>query len=171
MGSPVASKSKGGTMEILQLVDRLEQALSESRRIPMTANLIVDEDRIFGIIDQLRVAIPEEIKRAGRVEAEKDRILAQAKEEADRIRQLAKQEASELVNRDSVMNSAQQRAENIIERARRDAEAIRHDADSYVAETLSQLEGELARTLNVVRNGLQKLEHDSAAAATSDTPA
>lgn len=149
-------------MEILQLVDRIEQALSESRRIPMTANLIVDEDRIFGIIDQLRVAIPEEIKRAGRVEAEKERILAQAKEEADRIRQLAKQEASELVNRDRVMSSAQQRAENIIERARHDAEAIRRDADGYVAETLSHLEEELDRTLAVVRNGLQKLAHESA---------
>jgi hypothetical protein len=66
-------------MDIQHLVDRLEQALNDSPRIWLTANLIVNEDRIFSIIDQMRVAVPEEVKRANRIEAEKDRILAQAK--------------------------------------------------------------------------------------------
>ena len=108
-------------MDIQHLVDRLEQALNDSPRVPLTANLIVNEDRIFSIIDQMRVAVPEEVKRANRIEAEKDRILAQAKEEAERIRELAKQEAGELVKRDAITISSQQRADNILERARRDA--------------------------------------------------
>lgn len=77
-------------MDIQHLIDRLEQVLAESRRIPLSANLIVDEDRLFNIIDQMRVSIPEEVKRSNRIEAEKDRILAQAHEEGDRIRELAK---------------------------------------------------------------------------------
>ena len=144
-------------MDIQHLVDRLEQILNESFRLPLSAYLFVNEDQIFNIIDQLRVAVPEEVKRAGRIEAEKDRILAQAKEEGDRIRELAKQEAGELVNRDTVAMSAQQRADNILERARRDAEALRQDADAYVVEVLSQLEDELLRSLTVVRNGLHKV--------------
>ncbi|MCA9993964.1 MAG: hypothetical protein KDE29_23450 [Anaerolineales bacterium] len=152
-------------MDIQHLVDRLEQVLSESRRLPLTALLMVDEDQIFNIVDQLRVAIPEEVKRANRIEAEKERILAQAKEEAERIRQLAKQEAGELVRRDSVTSAAEQRAENILERARHDAEVLRHDADSYVVEVLSKLEEDLGHSLTVVRNGLRKLhvEQDSMA--------
>ena len=145
-------------MDIQHLVDRLEQVLNESFRFPLSAYLFVNEDRVFNIIDQLRVAIPEEVKRANRVEAEKERILAQAKEEAERIRGLAKQEASELVKRDTVMSSAQQRADNILERARRDAELLRGDADVYVAEVLSRLEEELLRSLSVVRNGLNKVQ-------------
>ena len=152
-------------MDIQHLVDRLEQVLSESRRLPLTALLMVDEDQIFNIVDQLRVAIPEEVKRANRIEAEKERILAQAKEEAERIRQLAKQEAGELVRRDSVTSAAEQRAENILERARHDAEVLRRDADSYVVEVLSKLEEDLGHSLTVVRNGLRKLhvEQDSMA--------
>ncbi len=144
-------------MDIQHLVDRLEQLLNESFRFPLSSTLFVNEDKIFNLIDQLRVAMPEEVKRANRIEAEKDRILAQAQEEAERIRGLAKQEAGELVNRDTVTMSAQQRADNILERARRDAEALRQDADAYVVEVLTQLEDELLRSLTVVRNGLHKV--------------
>lgn len=145
-------------MDIQHLVDRLEQVLSESRRVPLTTTLLVDEDRIFNIVDQLRVTIPEEVKRANRLEAEKERILAQAQEEADRIRQLAKQEAEELVRRDAIISSAHQRAENILERARRDAAALRQDADVYVLDELVKLEEDLMRSLSVVRNGLRKVQ-------------
>ena len=145
-------------MDIQHLVDRLEQVLNESARVPLSAYLLVNEDRIFSTVDQMRVSVPEEIKRANRIEAEKDRILAQAKEEADRIRELAKQEAAELVNRDSVTASAQQRANNILERARRDAEALRQDADVYVVDVLAKLEEDLLRSLSVVQNGLHKVQ-------------
>ncbi|MBX3060231.1 MAG: hypothetical protein KF770_27555 [Anaerolineae bacterium] len=148
-------------MDIQQLVDRLEQLLNDSTRLPLSAYLLVNEDKIYNLIDQLRVAIPEEIKRANRVEADKDRILAQAHEEAERIRGLAKQEANELVKRDSITQSSQQRADNILERARRDADALRHDADSYVLEVLTRLEEDLLRSLAVVRNGLNKVQKEA----------
>ena len=148
-------------MDIQHLVDRLEQNLNDSYRVPLSAFLLVHEDRIFSIIDQMRVSVPEEVKRANRIEAEKDRILAQAKEEAERIRGLAKKEAAELVQRDAIMGTAQQRADNIMERARRDAEALRHDADAYVVEVLVNLEDDLLRALDVVRNGLHKVQDET----------
>lgn len=147
-------------MDILHLVDRLEQLLADSRRIPMTASLIVDEDRAFNLIDQMRVSIPDEVKKASRVVAEKERVLAQAKEEGDRIRDLARAEAEELVKRDAIVQTAQQRAERIQEQALRDAEGMRHDSDVYVMNVLSKLEDDLLRSLSVVRNGLRKLQTD-----------
>ena len=145
-------------MDIQHLIDRLEQVLTESRRIPLSANLLVDEDRLFNIIDQMRVSIPEEVKRANRVEAEKDRILAQAQEEAERIRELAKHEATDLVRRDTVMVSAQGRADTILERARRDAEMMRQESDVYALDVLAKLEEDMLRSLSVIRNGMRKLE-------------
>lgn len=145
-------------MDIQHLVDRLEQALNESTRIPMSAYLLVHEEKVYSLLDQMRVAVPEEIKRANRIEAEKDRILAQAKEEAERIRELSRQEAGELVKRDAIVTAAQHRAENIVERARRDSEALRQDADVYITDVLNRLEEDLTRTLKVVQNGLQKVQ-------------
>lgn len=152
-------------MDIQHLVDSLEQALNDSTRVPLSAYLIVNEEKVYSLLDQMRVAVPEEIRRANRIEAEKDRILAQAKEEAERIRELARQEASELVKRDAIVNAAQHRAENIVERARRDSEALRQDADVYIMDVLNRLEEDLTRTLKVVQNGMQKVEADQQAIA------
>jgi len=151
-------------MDIQHLFDRLEQALNESTRVPLSAYLLVNEEKVYSLLDQMRVAVPEEIKRANRIEAEKDRILAQAKEEGERIRELARQEAGELVKRDAIVNAAQSRAENIVERARRDSEALRQDADVYIMEVLNKLEEDLMRTLKVVQNGLVKVQNEQQAA-------
>jgi vacuolar-type H+-ATPase subunit E/Vma4 len=124
----------------------------------LSAYLLVNEDKIFNIIDQMRVSVPEEVRKANRISAEKERILAQAHEEAERIRELARQEAAELVKRENILLSAQQRADNILERARRDAEALHHDADAYVVEVLAKLEDDLLRSLAVVRNGMRKVQ-------------
>ena len=145
-------------MDILHLIDRLEQVMNDGQRIMLTAKIIVDEDRVYNVIDQMRVAIPEAVKRANRLESEKDRVMAQANEEADRLRDLATQEAEELVRRDVVTETAKKRADNILERARHDANAMRKDADIYTVDTLAKLEEDLLRSLSVVRNGLIKLQ-------------
>lgn len=158
-------------MDILHLIDRLEQVLNEGQRVWLTAKLIVDEDKVYSIVDQMRVTIPEVVKRANRIESEKDRVLAQAQEEADRIRTLAKQEAEELIRRDSIVASAQQRADNILERARREADTLRQEADVYTIEVLARLEEDLLRSLSVVRNGLNKLQAEQVGNVPADTGA
>ncbi|NMC54377.1 MAG: ATPase, partial [Chloroflexi bacterium] len=45
-------------MDILHLVDRLEELFNESRSVPFTHSVIVDEDLMLDIIDQMRVSIP-----------------------------------------------------------------------------------------------------------------
>ena len=53
---------------------------------------------------------------------------------------------------------AQQRADHILERARRDAQSLRQEADIYVVNELNKLEEDLLRSLAVVRNGLHQLQ-------------
>ena len=74
-----------------------------------------------------------------------------------------------MVKRDAVVAAAQQRADNILERARRETEVLKRDADAYAMEVLSKLEDNLLNSLGVVRNGLRKIEAD-AAAPESPTP-
>ena len=147
-------------MDILHLVDRLEELFNQSRPIPLTRSVIVDEDRFLEIIDQMRISIPEEVKKAQSLESQKDRILAQAQEEASRTIALAQQKGDDLLTRDTIVMAGQTRAEQIIEQARIDANIMRGDADKYVVDVLETLEGELSRLLNQARNGIAKLRAD-----------
>ena len=142
-------------MDILQLVDHLEELFNKSRPIPLTNNVIVDEDKMLDLIDQMRVAIPDEVKKAQKLIAERDRTLAQATEEAQRTLQLAKEKSQGLVERDSIVASAEDRAKQIQKQAELDADATRQEADDYVIEVLTNLEMELERVLNQVRNGIR----------------
>ena len=147
-------------MDILHLVDRLEELFNESRPIPLTHSVILDEDRILEIIDQMRISIPEEVKKAQQVLAQRDRVMAQAQEEATRTLSLAKRQTEETVSKDSMVQAAQTRAEQILEQARAEVEVMRRDADEYVIESLTALEEELTRLLGQARNGIAKLNAD-----------
>ena len=117
----------------------------------------------------MRISIPEEVKQAKRIQQERDRVVAQANEEASRLVELAKQDAEALVQRDVITITAERRGQTIIDRARRDADAIKADADEYVVQALSELETNLMRSLTVVRNGMDKIELERQAAAAAAT--
>ncbi|MGD0002695.1 MAG: hypothetical protein ABSE06_00540 [Anaerolineaceae bacterium] len=152
-------------MDILHLVDRLEELFNESRSIPFTHSVVVDEDRMLDIIDQMRVSIPDEIKKAQQLLAQRDRLLAQAQEEANRTLALAREKSEQMVDRDQIVQAAQARADQIIEQSRGEGETTKREADQYVLETLTNLEMELDRTLSQVRNGIRTLQNDRQPAA------
>jgi cell division septum initiation protein DivIVA len=152
-------------MDILHLVDRLEEIFNAGRPVPLLHRMLVDEDRVLEVIDQMRVSIPEEVKRAQQVLDQRDRIMAKAQEEAARTVQLAKEKADQLVDRESLVAQAQGRADQIIVNAKADADAIRAEADEYALESLAKLETELGRVLTQVRNGITKLQSEKPVAA------
>jgi cell division septum initiation protein DivIVA len=145
-------------MDILHLVDRLEELLDKSRHIPFTRNAIVDEESILAVIDQMRVTIPEEVKKSQQIIAQRDRYMAQAQEEANRTIALARDKSDLLVERDAIVQAAQNRSDQIIAQAHQEAEKIRQEADEYVIDTLTRLETELDRTTTQVRNGIRALQ-------------
>jgi F0F1-type ATP synthase membrane subunit b/b' len=147
-------------MDILHLVDRLEELFNVSRSIPFTHSVIVDEDRMLDIIDQMRVTIPDEIKKAQQLLAQRDRMLAQAQEEANRTLAIAREKGEKIIDQDSVVELAKERANQIIAQAEKDSENIRKDADVYALQTLADLEIELERVLGQVRNGVRTLQDE-----------
>jgi len=158
-------------MDILHLIDRLEEILNESRPIPMTHSVLVDEDRILDLIDQMRVAIPEEVKKAQQVLSQRDRILAQAQEEANRTLALARERSEQMIEQDALVLDAKVRAQQVLVENEASIDAIRAEADAYAVDVLTSLEMELERFLNQVRNGLLTMKSDGQIAekSTQDT--
>ena len=147
-------------MDILQLIDRLEELFNESKAIPLTRNVMVDEDRMLDIIDQMRIAIPEEVKKAQQLLGQRDRVLARGQEEANRTLEIARQKADQLVSKDMLMQEAQRRADQVLAQARAEAENTRADADDYVLQSLTQLQDELERITNQVNNGIRTVKDE-----------
>ena len=79
-------------MSFKVLIDELEEIIEDANPIPLSGGkAIISKDEIFGIIEQVRLAYPNDIKEAEYVRKERDRILADAEKEAkitkDRIQE------------------------------------------------------------------------------------
>ncbi len=147
-------------MDILQLIDRLEELFNAAKAVPFTHNVVVDEDRMLELIDQMRIAIPEEVKKAQQVMAQRDRVMAQAQEEANRTLQLSRDKSEQMVQKDIIVQEAQRRADQILAQARGEAESTRVDADNYVVDTLMQLQDQISKLSGQVNNGIRMVQED-----------
>ncbi len=149
----------------MYLVDRLENLIAGSRRMPLVSQIIVKEADIMNIVDQLRTTIPDEIKQARRVIQDKERILAQAQAEANALLARARDESEQAVNRQGLLKAAEARSQELVRRAEEEATALKTEADGYVVETLRALrdhlnsvETDIGRSILSIEKGLATLE-------------
>ena len=161
--------------DIYHFIDRLEKLLNESWRMPLSAFLVINEDDFLDVIDQMRTAIPREIRDAEKLQRERERVIAQAEEESDRIVQRSREEADQVLSEHEIIQAATQREQTILERARGDAEVLRAEADAYAREVLIALndqvgamEAQIGSLLHTVQNGLHSL--DAAQERASEEP-
>ena len=145
------------TIDILYLIDQLEVLLSESWRLPLTTKVVVDEEECLNIIDQLRVSIPAEIKKAKRIQQESQKLVIQGQEEADRIIQIARSQAEQLVDEEGLRQQAEERVQAIVDQAMEQAKQIRFGANEYAMEVLSDLEARLLSMHSTLQNGISAL--------------
>lgn len=148
-------------MDILHLIDQLEELFNESKSFWLTNEVMIKEDRLIDLIDQMRLAVPEEVKQSKQIINQKERILAQAQEEATRTINLAREKSVEMVERDGIVEAARIKADQIIKRAEEQSNMMKRDADEYAIETLKELRNELGKILNQVTNGINALERES----------
>lgn len=145
-------------MDILHLVDRLEEIIKGSKQLPFSGLRLVNERHIWPLLDQMRISIPDEVRRAERVIREKERTIAQAQEEAERIVTLARTEAAQLTAEHAIAQTAEGRAASIREQTEREAESVRAGADDYAFDVLCKLEQNLKRALTVTENGIRTIQ-------------
>ena len=141
-------------MDILYLVGRLEDLVTNSRRVPLVNQIMVKEADILNIIDQMRTSIPDEFQQAQTIIHDKERILAQAQADANKLISHAQERAEEVVHREGLLRLVDEKAEQ-----------IKVEADAYVAETLralrdhlTSIEMDIDRSILSIEKGLASLE-------------
>jgi hypothetical protein len=147
-------------MDILYLLDRLEDLVSGARRVPLSSQVLVDAQECLDVVDQLRLSLPEELKDARRVLAERERILADAEQTAAHLVQRAEHQAAARVDDHALVQAAEQRARALVDRAEADASEIQRQADDYAYRVMASLQRRLGQLQEVVQQGLIDLRAD-----------
>lgn len=145
-------------IDILQLLDRLEQVVSDGWRLPFGKRRFIDADAFRKIIGQMWITVPEAIKRAEQFEEERDRLIARAQQEAERIIAQAREDAAQMLDEHTVRVQAEREAASLTARAEQYSARTRADADEYAERTLRELGEQVEHLGRVIANGVNVLE-------------
>ena len=136
-------------MEILGLLDTLESVVLDSPKVPFTKKVVIDEEKLLGILDKIRLVLQGggdfARKAIGRVDqpgpVQSEEIpAAEAQPAPSEGRQRGEAKAVE-----------------VIEQAYQMAKEIRDGADKYADEVLANLEATSTRILRTIKAGRDRL--------------
>jgi hypothetical protein len=161
---------EGPPIDIIFLVERLDSLIANGKKLPLTSNVVLDQNYALSLIDELRVAVPEEVRAAKRINSEGERIMDKAQVEADRIIARAQEQAAFLIDERGLTQTAEEEARRIIAKAEEVASEIRRGADEYAVTVLVGLEGDVVRTLQSIKKGIALLDERRAALRVDDSP-
>ncbi|MGN0506721.1 MAG: ATPase [Lachnospiraceae bacterium] len=155
--------------KIEQLIDNIYEYIESCKPKGFsTSQVIVPKDELYDLLDELRLRVPDEIKRCQKMLVNRDAILANAQEQADKIIADAKLQAETLVHDSEIMRQAYlqanemvsratQEADSIMQAVNRDAEQIRTGALAYTNDMLAEMERVMSMAYEDTRNKSEAL--------------
>lgn len=145
-------------MDIMTLLDKLEEILTNAKKIPLGSKALLDPEDIFEIIDQIRENFPSEIKEARWIVKEKQEHLAEAEKEAQKIISDAREKAKKAASETEIVKEAERQVQEILQNAKEKEREIRLSAEDYADEMLANLEANLGKMLAAVQRGRERLQ-------------
>ncbi|HEY5517689.1 MAG TPA: ATPase [Coriobacteriia bacterium] len=145
-------------MDVMALIDRIEESMDTGRSIPLMRGRLVDIEKVYEIIDEIRGNFPDELKQARWIVKERQEMLEEAEKEANRILEEARDRADSMASEQEVVRRAAEQAASILDEARQQEREIRLGAEDYADEMLANLEVNLGKLLTAVQRGRDRLQ-------------
>lgn len=158
-----------------RIFEEMYNLINDARRLPLTDKIMLEESDVVGLMDDLKEAIPKEIKSATQIleeqksiinqaYADAERIVANARAEAESIVERASAQAERMVQQEEVVKQAGAVAEEMRANAARYQEEVKSDADLYSEqvkqEALQYTEDMLAYISRSLQSALEGLEEN-----------
>jgi hypothetical protein len=145
-------------MDVIVLIDKLDDLVRNAKQVPLRSEVRVDKEELGDLLEQLRAAIPEELKEARLIVKERDEMLGAAEREAARILGEAERHQTQLVVEHELTAQAELVTEAIVDDARAEEREIRLDAEGYADEILGTFELNLSKFIVAIRRGRERLQ-------------
>lgn len=144
-------------MKFEELLDKFETVLDEGSRIPFTNKVMLDEDVVESIMDEMRHLLPQEFAEAKSIVSERQAILEETQKEAQHIMDQAKGYVAKLTDENLITKQAQEQANELLQQARKNSKELQNEANKYAVDVLRQLEINLEKALETVKQGRNSL--------------
>lgn len=147
-------------MNIYDLLDEIDIMIDEAWSLPLTGGkTVLDAEKVREVVEDIRNQIPQEVRQAKAIVADRRQILEDAKRESEINEKKAQEKAQELVSRDEIVKRAQQEAKEIIAQAQKQSHEIHKAANDYVDNLMKRTDDHLTGNLAQFRKTRQSIKN------------
>ena len=140
-------------MNVNELLDTIEDLLEERTGMPLSGGKrIVDVEQIRDYLDEVRAALPGELRQAQQIVNDRAQIVDSANAQAQAIEKKAEERARILVSDAEIGKAAQQRAAEITVAAQTEARTLRQTVTDYCENMLRTTEDTMVENAAQVKN-------------------
>ena len=138
--------------DINRLIDMLYERIDDAKSPALKPNMsIVERDEMLDLLEELRAAMPVEVKRAQELLAAREKFIEDTKREAERMLRDAELEAKTKVSETEVLYAAKEKARQIVARAEERARQLYQVANEYAEDALARTEEAVQAALDEVK--------------------
>lgn len=137
-------------MNIEELLEQFDEVLDGGIKFPGKKTL-VDVEKLHAVVDDIRLNIPNEIKQARGIVADRTDIITTAKREADGIIRNAEERAKAIVAQEEIVKMSQEKATEIIANAQAKSKEMRRAAQDFVDDIMRRADEGLTANLGEIR--------------------
>ena len=150
--------------DVTRLIDMLYERIEDAKSPALKPNMsMVDRDEMLDILDELRSALPVELKRAQELLAAREKFVDDAKREVDRMMRQAELDAKTKVSDSEVLYAAKEKARQIVAKAEERSRQLYQVANEYAEDALARTEEAVQAALDEVRQSRVQFRSASAA--------
>lgn len=144
-------------MEIQDRLDELAVLIEDAKAMPLSASCIVNRQQVLDLVDEIRAMLPDAVRRADELLADREAVVQDGRREADRILERARVEADRMVSEHEVYLAAVAESQALRAEATEDTGRMRQETDDYIDAKLATFEITLQKTLQTVDRGRERL--------------
>lgn len=153
-----------------EILEQMDELLDKSASLPFAGNkVLMDGERLKSLIDDIRLNIPQEIKRAKLIDFDCERITKEAEQKAEQIVQRAEERAKILVSNDAIIKEAKQKAAEMLAQAQTRSKEIKNATSKYVENMLHDAEMYFTKGLQDVKRTTQEINRVKGGSGSTNT--
>ncbi len=137
-------------MNMDDLIEQLDEVLDSGFKMP-GKRVVVDIEKVRAIVDDMRMTMPNEIKQAKSIVADRADIINDAKREADAIVRTAEERAAALVAQEEITKLARAKAGEVLAAAQKKSRDMRRAAQDFVDDLMARADEQLTANLGEIK--------------------
>ena len=144
---------------IEDLITSLYDMVQDARALPLAADkCILERDKTLDMLDEIIAQLPAELKQSRTIVESRNELIGQARREAENIIHRAREEAEMLVSQQAIYQEARRQCADLVEQTKMQIEQLQQASNEYMEDALRRTEEAISQSLSEVQETRSKFQ-------------